>query len=609
MKIILLILGIVSYLTATGMTLEEMKVEKRVAFIIENTEYEDISTESKIDEVKGVYDFLKANGFKVMYLNNANRAEMIRNFRTFNVQLSEGGIALFYFRGHAVQKNNKNYLLPTDILTQENISVEDVLSLDVVMGSMQRIQSRLNMVVIDNVANADISKKLKIHKKGLASFALPRNTDLILSSKLNSSYRSKNFTKQLQQIFGKKGISTKQGFSKFKNKNKKACVRLSNQDFYFILPSKLVTQEDKLWKRSLAVASIASLNFYLKKYPNGKYTAKARTSIRNIEIKNSELEKERIQKQELAKKKKAFDLEVKRQVLVELKRMNALKAKEALALSKQKTVIAPKAEIQKSQASSVVTTRVSPSALKTEKVEIDMNAHYIEPEMVLVHAGSFEMGSHKDEKVNELPVHIVKIKHGFMIGKYEVSNSEYMAFIAATKKNKNLLMYERKAEKPVVNVSQTDAKAYAQWLSALTGKKYRLPTESEWEYVARAGTNTRYFWGNKDVSNKKAFWLRDRPDNAHLYAWMKTNSEKTIHNIGEKEQNPWGIYDIYGNVSEWCSGTYTPDYKSGNTDKDLKVIRGGSFLSTQKEITSSIRTAQDSSYMNKDLGFRLLQEI
>ncbi|MEN8220290.1 MAG: SUMF1/EgtB/PvdO family nonheme iron enzyme [Pseudomonadota bacterium] len=119
------------------------------------------------------------------------------------------------------------------------------------------------------------------------------------------------------------------------------------------------------------------------------------------------------------------------------------------------------------------------------------------PEMVWIPAGSFRMGDIQGGGWNsEKPVHRVSIRQGFAMGRYEVTFAEYDKFAEATGREKPSDLGWGRGNRPVINVSWHDAVAYTQWLSQQTGKKYRLPTEAEWEYAARAGTETKYWWGN-----------------------------------------------------------------------------------------------------------------
>jgi formylglycine-generating enzyme required for sulfatase activity len=122
----------------------------------------------------------------------------------------------------------------------------------------------------------------------------------------------------------------------------------------------------------------------------------------------------------------------------------------------------------------------------------------------------------------------------FAIGKYPITQEQYEAVMGT-----NPSWFKNNPQNPVEKVSWYDARSFCQKLSQITGKLYRLPTQEEWEYACRAGTNTRFYFG--DDANQ----LGD-------YAWYWGNSQKTTHPVGQKKPNAWGLYDMHGNVSEWC---------------------------------------------------------
>ncbi|MBL0709148.1 MAG: formylglycine-generating enzyme family protein, partial [Sulfurimonas sp.] len=136
-----------------------------------------------------------------------------------------------------------------------------------------------------------------------------------------------------------------------------------------------------------------------------------------------------------------------------------------------------------------------------------------------------------------------------------------------------------------------------------TGKTYRLPTEAEWEYVARAGTTTKYSFGDSDNS-------------LGSYAWYDSNSNSKTHPAGLKKPNPWGVYDMYGNVWEWCEDWYIDNYEntprdgsSYNNKKSYKVLRGGSWNYSSGILRSAIRNWYDPGGTYYSNGFRLLREL
>ncbi|RKZ93216.1 MAG: formylglycine-generating enzyme family protein [Candidatus Parabeggiatoa sp. nov. 1] len=190
--------------------------------------------------------------------------------------------------------------------------------------------------------------------------------------------------------------------------------------------------------------------------------------------------------------------------------------------------------------------------------------------MVWIPARTFRMGDLQgDGGSDEQPVHEVSVSR-FAMGKYEVTFAEYAKFAEATGREKAWGV----GNYPVEQVSWDDATAYAAWLSTQTGHTYRLPTEAEWEYAARAGTETRYWWGN---------------DASHEYAnyghWMLESDLSSL--VGSFPANPFGLHDTAGNVWEYTCSEYESRYngkelvcldKKYSTDSSTFVARGGSWI-------------------------------
>ena len=227
---------------------------------------------------------------------------------------------------------------------------------------------------------------------------------------------------------------------------------------------------------------------------------------------------------------------------------------------------------------------------------------YIQPAMVYIEAGKFMMGS-KNGGDDEKPIHRVNIDYNFYIGKYEVTFAEYDKFCEDTGRSKPSDEGWGRENRPVINVSWKDAKAYTIWLSKKTGKKFRLPTEAEWEYIARAKTNTKWSFGNTE-------------NNLNSYGWCEDNSNNRTHKVGQKLPNPWEIYDIHGNVWEWCKDWYVASYnntpRNGNDNNSgsckEKVIRGGSWVNNPKILRSAVRSWDKPNSSSFNVGFRLLLE-
>jgi formylglycine-generating enzyme required for sulfatase activity len=274
-------------------------------------------------------------------------------------------------------------------------------------------------------------------------------------------------------------------------------------------------------------------------------------------------------------------------------------------------------------------------------------------DMIAVPGGSFQMGSpdtEADRSPDEGPQHPVTIRP-FWMGRYEVTWDEYDLYWRNSPGNKE---QQRAAEEKgdqkeidalsrptppyadetfghgregyaVLGVTHHAALEYCRWLSEKTGKIYRLPTEAEWEWAARAGTKTAYFFGDD------AKQLGD-------YAWYAANSDETAHPVGKKKPNPWGLYDIYGNVAEWCLDSYRKDfYASLPLEKSIlepvclpmperfsDVARGGSWADKAPRLRSAARRGSEKKWIKLDpqrpqsiwwltsadfVGFRLVRPV
>jgi formylglycine-generating enzyme required for sulfatase activity len=254
----------------------------------------------------------------------------------------------------------------------------------------------------------------------------------------------------------------------------------------------------------------------------------------------------------------------------------------------------------------------------------------INPEMVDIPAGKFEMGASKDDRealVSERPVREVVIARPFKIGKYEVTFDEYDKFSLATDRRPPSDQGFGGGTRPVINVSWDDAVAYAKWLSDQTGKRYRLPTESEWEYVARAGTLTSRYWG--DESNDACAHANVYDATGAKIGPSKYGFTFNPHQcddrftetapVGKFRPNEFGLHDMLGNVWEWVQDCWHESYagapvdgtawgKDGGGNCGQRVMRGGSWYSGPEFLRSSFRTRDFADDRYGIIGFRLAQD-
>lgn len=220
--------------------------------------------------------------------------------------------------------------------------------------------------------------------------------------------------------------------------------------------------------------------------------------------------------------------------------------------------------------------------------------------LVWIPPGGDVLGSPADQEwqlFDEGPQRTVRFEEGFWIGRYEVTQAQWEAVMGA-----NPSRFAGNPDRPVEQVSWLDCQAFVEKLNALLGTEgFALPDEEEWEYACRAGTDTPYYFGE------------DRED-LGAHAWFIRNSGQQTHPVGEKLANPWGLYDMYGNVAEWCTNALAPPSdatRAGIPAKfDLpryRITRGGSWFSSDRmDCRSAARSAELLDERSDRVGLRVV---
>jgi len=254
------------------------------------------------------------------------------------------------------------------------------------------------------------------------------------------------------------------------------------------------------------------------------------------------------------------------------------------------------------------------------------------PDLVLIPTGRFQMGSSEHEhKIavkagaqktwldKELPAHWVGIEQSFALGRYPVTVGEWRAFVKATGWQSKMDVdwqdpgFAQDDRHPVVCVSWHDAQLYLQWLGEKTGQEYRLPSEAEWEYACRAGSHTAFSFGDQ-ITPEHAnydghFTYNDGP---------KGNSHGGTTRVGSYQPNPWGLFDMHGNVWEWTQDTVHDNYLGapidGNAweqggDMARRILRGGAWLYQPRYLRSAVRNGYSALLANDVVGFRVARKL
>ncbi|MDD2717180.1 MAG: formylglycine-generating enzyme family protein [Candidatus Wallbacteria bacterium] len=214
-------------------------------------------------------------------------------------------------------------------------------------------------------------------------------------------------------------------------------------------------------------------------------------------------------------------------------------------------------------------------------------------QFVLIRAGEFQMGCLESDLSEETPQHTVKISKDFYLGKFEVTQGQWQAVMGT---NPSLF---KGNSLPVEQVNWDECCEFAGTLTSRKIGIFRLPTEAEWEYAARAGTDSRYWWGTFA-----------EPD----YLWYYDNGQNRTHPVGLKKPNPWGLYDMLGNVWEWCRDSFEADYyQRSPVENPLnqaagidKVLRGGSFWCYPYFCRAQLRNHSPARVWSQMYGLRLV---
>jgi len=221
-------------------------------------------------------------------------------------------------------------------------------------------------------------------------------------------------------------------------------------------------------------------------------------------------------------------------------------------------------------------------------------ARAVEVEVVSIPAGIFLMGSNSSRASDEKPAHNVHIA-AFKMMKYEVTQTLYQSVMGVNPS------HFKGADLPVERVSWVDVQTFIQQLNRKSGEHYRLPSEAEWEYAAKAGSQGRYSWNGG-------------PDKAYLYAWFEKGSDEKTHPVGQKRANAFGLYDMHGNVWEWVEDCWKDNYDGAPSDGEAwepgdcnkRVLRGGSWDNYSNYLLSAYRTWFSKGARYSNLGIRLV---
>jgi formylglycine-generating enzyme required for sulfatase activity len=477
-----------------------LAAQNRVALVVGNSKYiEYKELNNPVNDAKLIADTLKKVGFDVIYLENVTNRDFIKAIRDFEKKAYLSEVALFYFAGHGVHVENKNYLIGVDSnLIDSNEVKFNSLGLFEVVNVMKNAKSQTNIIILDACRNNPFHK----HKKGgLVPFSDTQNFFVAYAT-------------QAGDVAYDGEVGGNSLFSKSLAKN----IMIPNLDIEAVFKK---TRAD-VYEKSDAKQLPATYSSIVE---NVYFTESTRS--------------------------------------LQYKRANGKITKKIKKISR-----------------------------------------FHEPEMVYIPAGSYTMGS--DDEIESSPPHQMKIKKSFYISIHEITFEAYDLFV---KETRAFLPDDNgwgRINQPVINVSWRDAKKYCQWLSKKTSKIYKLPTEAQWEYVARS-------------KGDKIYGMSDNDSLLGKYAWYEDTAKRHPYPIMQKSPNAYGVYDMLGNVREWVEDDYisykkseyrvqSDDANAINIKSSEKVVRGGSWYSEYFELSVYHRESLEEDTRDNATGFRIVLE-
>lgn len=629
---------------------------KRVALVIGNGAYQAAPLKNPVNDARDMAAALQQLDFEVITALNASKREMITSIDRFAAKLRRSEIGLFYYAGHGMQINGRNYLIPVKVAVQSESDVEfESVDAGRVLGKMKHADNKLNVVVLDACRNNPFARSFRSGEQGLARMDAPVGTIIAYATgpgavAADGSGRNGIFTKHLlttihtpnlsiQEIFNEAGMGVMRdtGNKQVPWTSNTPIPRyyLAGGSFVVETPVKGASLGEKAKKEAVGTIRVKSTppgaTLYIDDQDSGTTPVTLSglpaesTNIR-VELAGYTAEEKQVQIRSGKKSTVSF-------VLSPLARKGWLTVTTEPPEAKVRILnIGPRyrsgmeldpgryqVEVSASGYERVVR-RVELSAGESLDMDIALErlaspsgaGNYIDPttglEFVFVKGGCYQMGDtfadgYKDEK----PVHEVCV-NDFYIGRYEVTQGEYQQMMSF-----NPSHFTRGDRYPVENVGWDDAQVFIRKLNRRSGKKYRLPTEAEWEYAAReGGKKVRFGTGNNIIGPDEANFDAS-PKHKKSYSRSGKYRKATVA-VGSFNPNALGLYDMSGNVWEWCQDRYDADYYESSPKMDptgpsfgsYHTSRGGGWIDLPRNVRSVTRNRNWPDYRNGALGFRLV---
>ncbi len=604
--------------------------EKRVALVIGNSSYEIAPALSNPrNDASDIAAALKRLNFEVTLGLDLTVAQFDNSVDAFTAAAKDADVALFFYSGHGVQIDKRGYLAPVNVkIESESSALRELVAIQEVVSRVENA-AKVSVVVLDACRDSPLQERLRrvaldknkdlVPPKGLPPVSVVGSNTLIVYATVSGETasdgagRNSPFTGSLLKHIETPGLAVEIMFARVTADVLKKTGGKQQPERYSRLQTELVLNSPQ---QALASQTPAGPQ------PPMSEAARAWGDIKDLK----EISVFEAFRKQYGQANTLYDT-LASQRIEELKRQQ-------VAINVPKAEAGRRAEdacedgLFVSVAQPAARPCIKPGSGESFKDCPDC------PEMVVVPAGSFTMGSPESEPKRssaEGPQHEVRIAKPFAVGRFAVTRDEFETFVkdSGHSLDRGCRIWTGSEEQdsagsfrspgfaqtgshPVVCVNWNDARAYVQWLSGKTGKSYRLLTEAEREYAARAGRQTAFWWGSS-ISTGQANY---NGNGTYAGSAKGEYRQKTLP-VKSFQPNPWGLYQVHGNVWDWVEDCWVGNYNEALADGSAlttgdctsRVLRGGAWSSSPRVLRAACRDKYDPAIRYFALGLRVARTL
>ncbi|MES2298033.1 MAG: SUMF1/EgtB/PvdO family nonheme iron enzyme [Pseudomonadota bacterium] len=647
---------------------------KHVALVIGNAQYQNEKPlRNPVSDAELIAEVLRKDlkFDEVILRKNLGRRELSRAISELADKARGADVVLVYYSGHGMQRGGQNYLLPVDAVIQQesDIDIEGIASARL-LGELEAAGPKVAVVVLDACRDNPYGTRTKGTSKGLARMGDVGEGILVAYATRDGSTaddgngRNSPYAMALARQLKRTDQPVRLAFElvadevKASTNNKQKPITYGDlKSSVYLSPfgragsreapmDDMAAIEAQGWQAAVQGNSVAAYEAYLEQYPANKNAVTARAAIARLKVNEARSADDAAWKAALAADSmKSYDGYIVAHphglyISTARIKLAALRELSQREQARQDSAVLP-----------VTTPEVANGANADRPITVSTFRDCADcPEMVWLPPGDFTMGSAGSDPwdIDEKPSHAVKINYSLAVGTYAVTRAQFAQFVResghdAGKRCLDImhvtametLSWENPAfiqndKHPVVCVSWDDTQAYLKWLNGKTGKRYRLLSEAEWEYAARAGTTNTYYWRNfgRDdpcsimnlldatmVSASRELPSVSKNEKGYLKAVALDCKDGYAYTapVGSFKANAFALYDMLGNVAQWTEDCWNESYVDApldgsarrNGDCEKRVVRGGSWHDMEAGMRTSYRSKYPTTHLDNGHGFRL----